>query len=74
MLFNLKFANDTILLCFFFFFLIIDLNFLNAAVIVQSSNPIAKLVTRTGISTKEAKIEMELHAVTVEPKIRKSSI
>ena len=72
MLFNLKFANDTILLCFFF--LIIDLNFLNAAVIVQSSNPIAKLVTRTGIPTKEAKIEMELHAVTVEPKIRKSSI
>ena len=33
MLFNLDFANDTILLCFFLFYLIIDLYFLISAAI-----------------------------------------
>ena len=35
MLFNLDFANNTFLSCLFFFFLIIDLYFLIAEVIVQ---------------------------------------
>ena len=71
MLFNLDFAENTILLCFFFLFLIIDLYFLTPAVIAQTFNPIAKLVITTGISTKEAKAEMETHPVIVEPKITK---
>ena len=43
MLFNLVFAYNTIL-CFFFFFLIIDLYFLIPAVTAQIFNPIAKLI------------------------------
>ena len=39
MLFNLNLANNTILSCFFFFFLIIDLYFLIPAVIAQVPNP-----------------------------------
>ena len=61
MLFNLDFANNTILSCVFFFFLIIDLYFLTHAVITQIFNPIAELVIPIGISTKEAKAEMETH-------------
>ena len=55
MLFNLDFANNTILSCFFFFFLIIDLYFLTPAVIAQIFNPIAGLVIPIEIPTKEAK-------------------
>ena len=40
MLFNLDFNNDTILSCFFFFFLLIHLDFLIPAVIAQNFNPI----------------------------------
>ena len=58
MLFNLDFANNTILSCFFFF-LIIDLYFLIPAVIAQSYNPIAELVIPIEILTKEAKVEIE---------------
>ena len=43
-LFNLDFANSTILSCFFFFFLIIDLYFLIPVVIAQIFNPIAEFV------------------------------
>ena len=43
MLFNLVFANISILSCFFFFFLNIDLYFLNPAVIGQILNPTADL-------------------------------
>ena len=71
MLFNLDFANNTILSCFFFFFLIIDLYFLIPKVAKQIFNPIAKLVIPTGISTKEAKAEMEMYLVTVDIKIIK---
>ena len=52
MLFNLDFANNTILSWFFFFFWIIDLYFLIPAVITQIFDPIAqpeefrKLTTR----------------------------
>ena len=53
MLFNLDFANNTILSCYFF--LIIDLYFLIIAVIAQFLNPITELVIPIGIPTKEPK-------------------
>ena len=74
MLFNLDFANNTILSCFFFFFLIIDLYFLIPEVIAQIFNQIAELLILLGILTKEQKVEMETHLVIVEAKIRKCSI
>ena len=72
MLFNLDFANNIILLCFFF--LIIDLYFLIPAVIAHIFNPIAELVIPLGVPVREAKAEIEIHLVNVEAKIRKSSI
>ena len=66
MLFNLDFANTTILLWVFFFFLIIDFYFLIPAFITQIFNPIAELVILLGIPTKEAKAKMETHPVIVE--------
>ena len=66
MLFHLDFANNTILSCFFSFFLIIDLYFLIPAVITQIFNPVAELVIPIGIPTKEAKAEIETHPVIVE--------
>ena len=73
MLFKLHFANNTILSCFFFCFLIIDLCFLIATVITQIFNPTADLVIPIGIPTKEAKAEMETHLVIADPTIRKGS-
>ena len=69
MIFNFNFANNIILLCFFF--LIIDLHFLIAVVIAQIFHPIAELIIPIGIPTKEAKAEMEIHPVTVKSKIKK---
>ena len=74
MLFNLDFASNTILSCFFFFFLIIDLYFLIPTVIAQIFNPIEELVIPIGIPTKEAKAEVETHPVIVQAKTRKCSI
>ena len=74
MLFNLYFAKNTILSCFFFFFLIIDLYFLIPAVIAQTFNPISELIIPLGIPSKEAKADIEKHPLTVEAKIRKCSI
>ena len=71
MLFNLDFANNNILSCFIFFFLIIDSPFLIPTTIAQIFNPIAVLVIPIGIPTKEAKAEIEIHP---EAKIRKCSI
>ena len=73
MLFNSNFANNTILSCFYPFFLIIDLYFLIAALITQIFNPIAKLAILIGIPTKEAKAETETHPVIVEIAIREFS-
>ena len=56
------------------FFLIIELYFLFSAVIAQIFNPIAELVIRIEIPTKEAKAEIEIHPVIVEAKIKKCSI
>ena len=54
MLFNIDFANNTILSYLSFFFLIIDLYFLICGAIAQIFNPIAKLVIAIGIPIKEA--------------------
>ena len=62
MLFNLDFANNTILSCFFFFFLVIDLYFLIPAVIPQIFNSIAELVISFGTPKKEAKTEIGIHS------------
>ena len=67
MLFNLEFANNTLLSRFFFIFLIIDLYFLVPAVI-------AEIVISIGIPSKETKAEIEIHPVIAEAKIRKCSI
>ena len=56
-----------------FFFLIIDLYLLIPAVLAQTFNPIAELAISIGIPTKEAKAEIEIHLVTAEAKIRKST-
>ena len=72
MLFDLDFANNTILSCFFF--LIIDSYFLIPAAISQIFNPIAELIFPIGIPSNEAKAEIEIHRVIVEAKIRKCSI
>ena len=74
MLFDLDFANNSILSCFFFFFLIIELYFLVYAAIAKIFDPIAELVISIGIPDKVAKVEMETHPVIVEAKIRKCSI
>ena len=74
MVFNLDFSKNTILSCFFFVFLIIELKFLIPATIAQIFNPIAELVIPVEIPSKEAKAEIQIHPVIVEAKIRKYSI
>ena len=69
MLFNLDFARNTVLSCFFFLF--IDLCFLIPAAIARSFNHIAELGITIGMPSKEAKAEIEIHPVIVEAKIRK---
>ena len=68
-LFNLDFASNTILSCFFSLFLIIDLYFLILAAIEQVFSPIPELVIRISIPSKEAKSEMEIHPVIEKAKI-----
>ena len=70
MVFNLVFANNTILSRFFFFLLIINLYFLIPAFITQIIILAAQLVIPTGIPAKEAKTEIETYPVTVEAKIK----
>ena len=74
MLFNLGFANSTILSCFFFFLLIIELYFLIPVVIAKSFNLIAKIVIPIGIASKKGKAGTEIHPVISEAKIKKYSI
>ena len=59
MVFNLFFPNNTILSCFFFFFLVIDLYFLVPAVIVQIFDPTAGLVVSAGTHSNEANAEIQ---------------
>ena len=58
MLFNLEFANNTILSCFFFFFLITDLYIVISEAVAQIFNPIAELVIHIRIPIKEPKPEI----------------
>ena len=82
MLFNLDFAKNSILSCFFFFFLITDLHFLILALVTQIFNPIAEQLFNTiaellipiGILIKEAKAEIQKHKIIAESKMRKCSI
>ena len=64
-LFNLDFDSNTILSCFFFFFLFIELYSYSCSY-YKKFNPIVELVIPIGISTKEAKAEMDTHPVFVE--------
>ena len=57
----------------FLLFVVIDLEVLITAVIMQIFNSIAELVIPIGIPTKEEKAEMEKHEVTVQVKISKCS-
>ena len=57
----------------FFFFLIVDLYFLIAAMIVPVFIPTAKLVIPTGIQTNEANAEIETQPVTVKTTISQCS-
>ena len=59
MLLNFDFANNTILLCFSFFFSIID--FLILAAIAKKINSTRELVISIGIPSKEAKAQIEIH-------------
>ena len=61
--FSLDFANNSLLSCFFFLFLIIDLCLLIPTNVTQMFNPIAELAIPVGVPTKEAKAEMETHPV-----------
>ena len=67
-------ANNTILSCFLFFFLIIDLHFLIPAVVTQISNPLVEFVIPIRIPTKQAKVGLETHPVIVEIAISECSI
>ena len=71
MLFDLDFANNAISSFFFSFFLVIDFYFFIPTAIAQTFNPIGELLIPIGIPIKEAKAEIEIHAVLVETKIRK---
>ena len=72
-LFDLDFANNIILSCFFFFCLIINFYFLTRAVIAQIFNSIPEFVIPVGTSIKEAKSEMVTHPVILEITVSKWS-
>ena len=75
MLFDLDFANNTILSCGFYFFLNYWLVlFLIFAVIAPIFNRIAELIISIGIPSKEAKAAIEIHPAILEAKIKKCSI
>ena len=74
MLFSLDFHNNTMLSWFFFFFLVIDVNFLIPAAIEQIFNPITELVITVRIPSKEVKADIDIQLVIVEAKVGKRSI
>ena len=73
MLFKFYFANNIVLSGLPFFFLIIAWYFLIPPVFTPVFNPITELVIPIKIPRKEAKVEIEIHLVIIEPKIRKCS-
>ena len=68
---NLAFPSNTILSCFFLFFLIIYSKLLIPAVIAQISNPTAEIEIPIGTSCNEANAEIETQPLTAETKARK---
>ena len=74
LLFNLDFANNTILSCFAFFFLIIDLYFLIPAVIAKCFNHTANFAMSIRILFKEAKAEIGTDLATTKAKLSKCAI
>ena len=72
MLFNLNFANNTILLCFLFIYLIINLYVFIPVVIAQIFSPITELVIPIRIPIKEAKVKIEINPVIVDAKTKKN--
>ena len=73
MLFKFYFTNNIVLSGLPFFFLIIAWYFLIPPVFTPVFNPITELVIPIKIPRKEAKVEIEIHLVIIEPKIRKYS-
>ena len=73
-LFNLVFGSNATLSCSFFFLLIIDLNVLILAVILEIFIVAAEFAVSTGLRTKEAKADLETHPVTTQDSISKYSI
>ena len=73
MLFKFYFANNIVLSGLSFFFLIIVWYFLIPPVFTPVFNPITELVIPIKIPRKEAKVEIEIHLIIIEPKIRKCS-
>ena len=71
---NLYFASNTILSCFFLFFLSIDLVFSVTGVIAQIYDPIAEFVIPIVTPANEEKIEIETQSVVIEIKISKCSM
>ena len=71
--FNLVFANNTILSCFFFFFLMIELYILISAVIAQTFDSTAELAMPTKTPISEANTEVETQLLKAESKIIKCS-
>ena len=69
-LFSLVFANNTILSCSFFFFLIINLQFLIAAVTTQIFILTTEIALPTGIPTKEVKAGMKSYHIKLKWKLK----
>ena len=73
MLFDLDFANNTILSCFFLF-LNYWLIIFNSCSYCTNFYPVVELVILIGIPTTEAKAEMEANPVILEVTISKWAI
>ena len=73
-LFNLDFATNNILLCFSFFFLIIDLYVWIPVTIAQIFDRIAELAIPIGRASKETDAQIEIHQVVAEANTGNSSI
>ena len=74
MIFKLTLADNTILLCCHFFFLITELYFSIHAGNLQYFNSIAELLVPIRIPIKTTREEIEIHPVTTEAKLRKCSL
>ena len=65
-IFNLSFLNSTILSCFFFFLLMVDLYFLIPEMFAQMFYPTTELVIQTETQINGVNTETETQSVTTE--------